>query len=190
MIIEAGLIGVGLAMDALAVSMSDGLLLKKDRLRMAVTIALFFGVFQALMPAAGYFLGSILETIIERFAPFVALALLAFIGTKMLISGLRKKGKDGKEAMRLTLPMLAVQALATSIDAFMVGVSFVAMGYGYLELLFAVLTIGGVTFAISLAGALLGKRFSGILGNKAEVVGGAVLIAIGIKVFLEGVGVL
>ena len=189
MIPEVLLIGLGLSMDALAVSMCDGLALKKDKVKIGLLIALFFGVFQALMPVIGFLVGSLLASFLKRFAPYVALVLLGFIGVKMLWEGAKEKeGRDVKTA--LTIPVLAIQAVVTSIDALMVGVSFVARGYAHHQLFLAAALIGGVTFAISFIGVLLGGRFGKLLGSKAEIAGGVVLILIGIKVFLEGIGVL
>jgi len=192
MIAQTLLIGAGLSMDAFAVSLCNGLTLNKDKVKTGLVIALFFGAFRAIMPMIGYFIGNLLEFFVKQFASYVALALLGFIGAKMLIEGIRKKDEKSECAVKesLAIPVLAVQAVATSIDALMVGVSFVAMGYNYNQLFLAAALIGGVTFVISFCGVMLGERFGCLLGNKAEIVGGIVLILIGLKVFLDGVGVL
>lgn len=180
---ELFLIAVGLSMDAFAVAISDGLMIK--RRRTALLAAALFGLFQAAMPAAGYLLGAGFAGIISRWDHFFALAVLGFIGGKMVIESASelKSGKTEQSVQRtLTFPMLLAQAAATSIDALIVGVTFAAIGA---EIIPAAVFIGAVTFAVSLLGALGGRRFGLLLGTKATLIGGLVLIGIGIKTVIE-----
>lgn len=188
-IAELLLIAVGLSMDAFAVSIGNGLSMKKSSPKAALAIAFSFGLFQALMPTAGYFLGSAFESVIKEFDHYIALIFLGFIGGKMIFDGIkelrqRKKG-EGEEAkeFKLSFAALMIQAVATSIDALIVGVSFAALPE--VNIWVAVTLIGVTTFIISLFGVFFGKKFGQILGSKAEVLGGLILVGIGIKVFVE-----
>ena len=189
--LELLLLAIGLAMDAFAVSIGNGLSMKKQNPKAALAIAFSFGLFQALMPTLGYFLGSAFEDIIRRFDHFIALIFLGFIGGKMIYDGIKeliadKKGKTEElPEFRLTFGKLLIQAIATSIDALIVGVSFAALPD--VNIWTAVLLIGTVTFAISLIGVFSGKKFGQLLGSKAEIFGGIILVGIGLKVFIEHV---
>ncbi|MDD6734993.1 MAG: manganese efflux pump MntP family protein [Clostridiales bacterium] len=178
------LIGIGLAMDAFSVSVTDGIVLKKPSFPQAAKIALFFGAFQFIMPCIGYLLGSAFASYIQASDHWIAFILLAFIGGKMLFEAIR--GNDDGEEIKnpLSFSTLLVLAVATSIDALAVGVTFATVNA---PLLFASSIIGTVTFVISLAGVFLGSRFGNLFGNKAEIAGGLVLIGIGIKIFAEHV---
>lgn len=188
-IIELLLIAVGLSMDAFAVSIGNGLSMKKSRPKEAAAIAVSFGLFQALMPTAGYFLGSAFESVIKEFDHYIALIFLGFIGGKMIFDGIkelrqRKKGEGEKaKEFKLSFGALMIQAVATSIDALIVGVSFAALPD--VNIWVAVSLIGVTTFIISLFGVFFGKKFGQLLGSKAEVLGGLILVGIGIKVFVE-----
>lgn len=189
---ELLLLAVGLAMDAFAVSIGNGLSMKKSDPKAALAIALSFGVFQALMPTAGYFLGSAFETLISRFDHYIALIFLGFIGGKMIFDGikeLRESKKEGGEKeerpFKLSFGTLMIQSVATSIDALIVGVSFAALPN--VNIWTAVVLIGVITFAISLVGVFSGKKFGQLLGSRAEVFGGLILVGIGLKVFIEHV---
>lgn len=188
-IVELLLIAVGLSMDAFAVSIGNGLSMKKSDLKAAVAIAFSFGLFQALMPTAGYFLGSAFEEVIREFDHYIALIFLGFIGGKMIFDGIkelrqRKKGESKEEKeFKLSFAALMIQAVATSIDALIVGVSFAALPD--VNIWAAVSLIGVTTFVISLLGVFFGKKFGQLLGSKAEVFGGLILVGIGIKVFVE-----
>ena len=177
------LIGVSLSMDALAISIANGLSLKPFRLRCALWMGVYFGLFQFLMPLLGYFLGNTVSGYIDAFGPYISFFLLAFIGGKMLLDGVRGGEEDGMAA--LSHPKLLVMAVATSIDALAVGVTFAFMED--FSLLPSCAMIGCTTFAISLMGALLGSRIPGISGKKAGILGGIVLIAIGVKLLLEAI---
>lgn len=188
-IIELFLIAVGLSMDAFAVSIGNGLSMKKNQPKAALTIALSFGLFQALMPTLGYFLGTAFEQVIREFDHYIALVFLGFIGGKMIFDGIKelrskKKGEEAEEkGFKLSFGTLMIQAVATSIDALIIGVSFAALPD--VNIWAAVVLIGITTFAISLVGVFFGKKFGQLLGSKAEVFGGIVLVAIGVKVFVE-----
>ncbi len=188
-IIELFLIAVGLSMDAFAVSIGNGLSMKKSSPKAALAIAFSFGLFQALMPTAGYFLGSAFEDIIKDFDHFIALIFLGFIGGKMIFDGIKelrakKRGEEEEEKpFKLSFGTLMIQAVATSIDALIVGVSFAALPD--VNIWAAVVLIGITTFTISLVGVFFGKKFGQLLGSKAEVLGGIILVGIGLKVFIE-----
>ena len=179
------LIGISLSMDAFAVSVTNGLTLRPFKLRYALWMGLYFGFFQFLMPLLGFLLGSTVSGYITALGPYISFFLLAFIGGKMLFDAL-SPGKDEDEGMTsLSHKRLLLLALATSIDALAVGVSF-AFQEG-LRLLPACALIGCTTFVISFCGALLASRIPGIKGKKAGILGGVVLIGIGVKLLVEGV---
>ena len=187
-ITELLLISVGLAMDAFSVSVCKGLSMKKLNLKGGVITALFFGVFQAVMPVIGYSLGSRFTSAISSFSHWVSFGLLAIIGGKMIYEAL--KGDDGSEEgkeYRLDIKELFLLAIATSIDALAVGIVFAAQKT---DLLFSVTMIGVITFALSLAGVFIGHRFGSKYEKKAEIAGGIILILIGLKLLLEGLGVI
>ncbi len=180
------LIGVGLSMDAFAVSVTNGLTIPHYKCRHAAITAAYFGFFQGLMPLLGWLLGSTVSHIISAWGPYVSFFLLAFIGVKMVIESLRDD--DGRPEATLRHSRLAVMAIATSLDALAVGVSFAFMPD--VSLVPACLLIAAVTFAICFAGGLLGSRVPGISTKAAGVLGGVVLCGIGIKLLLEGIGVI
>jgi putative Mn2+ efflux pump MntP len=182
------LIGVGLSMDAFAVSVTNGLTLKNFRWKHAVLMGLYFGGFQFLMPVIGYVLGSTVSGYVNAYAPYISFFLLAFIGGKMLVEALKKKcdQEDCSGMERLSHGRLLVMAVATSIDALAVGVSF-ALTPPDMNFLAACGLIGCTTFVISALGATLGSRIPGVNGKTAEIVGGVVLLGIGVKLLLEGI---
>ena len=177
------LIGVGLSMDAFAFSVTNGLTLRPFRVRDGVWMGLYFGAFQFLMPLLGYLLGSTVSRYVDAFGPYISFFLLAFIGGRMALDALRN-GPEEAGMTALSHPKLLLLAVATSIDALAVGVSFVFMED--VALLPGCALIGCTTFVLSLSGALLGSRIPGISGKKAGLLGGAVLIAIGVKLLAEG----
>lgn len=188
-------LGAGLAMDACAVSMSNGLAEPKMKLGKIFTIAGFFGVFQIIMPIFGYLAVTVLSaTLGENFTrifgylvPWIALTLLLILGIKMIVEGI-KEGKDSNKeneesVKKLTIGGLFVQAIATSIDALSVGVI-----YGNvipLEAYTTFLIFGIVTFGISVAAVFIGKKFGTIFSNKATIAGGIILCAIGLEIFFS-----
>ena len=186
------LIGVGLSMDAFAVSMRQGVSMKKLDLRRAALIALFFGGFQALMPLLGFALGSTFASAVT-IGPWIAVSLLFILGVKMLIEGIRDKDETPSEAG--TIGRLFVLAIATSIDAFAVGVSFsmqegiVWFGTGT-SIFTAIVLIGVTTFVLSLIGVMIGNRFGLKYHRAATILGGVILVLIGVKILLEALGIL
>ncbi len=186
------LIGVGLSMDAFAVSMCQGVTMKKLNLRRALLIALFFGAFQALMPLIGFALGSTFASAI-RLGPWIAFGLLVLLGAKMLFEGIRDKGEEPSEFG--TIGKLFLLAIATSIDAFAVGVTFsmqegIVWLSGGTSIFLAVSLIGATTFILSLFGVWIGNRFGLRYHRIATIFGGVVLVLIGVKILLEALGVL
>ena len=188
-LISLGL-GVGLAMDACAVSMSNGLNEPNMKFGKAFLMAAMFGFFQALMPMIGWVCVSFVVERFERFAkwvPIIALVLLAIIGGKMLYDGIKNKDDGDKNSRKLTFGVLIVQAIATSIDALSTGFSLVDIaGSNVWNALLSVGIIALVTFGICIGSVYLGKKFGTKLGNKAQIVGGVILIAIGLEIFIKG----
>lgn len=185
-IVEIILLGVSLAMDAFAVSICKGLAMKKATIRNAVIVGLWFGVFQALMPSIGYFLGAAFAGYIASFDHWVAFILLALIGGNMIKEAL--SGDEDEEAdASLAFKGMLVLAIATSIDALAVGVTFAFLN---VNLLLAVSLIGVITFVISYVGVKLGAVFGTKYQSRAELAGGIILILIGVKILLEHLGIL
>lgn len=182
------LLGVGLAMDAFSVSMANGLRQPEmSRGRMAGIAGIFAG-FQAAMPLAGWVC---VHTVLEAFRafegviPWIALVLLGYIGGKMLWEGLRGGEETGAAASALTLGAVMMQGVATSIDALSVG--FTIAEYGLAMALVCAALIAAVTFVLCYAGIGIGKKFGTKLAGKASVLGGVILIAIGLEIFVTGV---
>ena len=182
-------IGVGLSMDAFAVALCKGLGMKRVNYRHALVIALFFGMFQALMPVIGWALGTQFERFITPIDHWIAFCLLAFIGGKMLLDAVRNEGckECGEYRERLDLRELLILAVATSIDALAVGITFAFL---HVDIVLSATIIGIITFAISFAGVVVGNRFGARFERPATIVGGAVLVLIGVKILLEHLGVL
>ena len=184
--LNSALLGVGLAMDAFSVSMANGLHDPKMSVKRMYIIAGTFGVFQAMMPMTGWIcVHTIVELFssFEAFIPWIALILLAYIGGKMLLEGIR--GEEAEEAAELSAGALFMQGVATSIDALSVG--FTISEYGWLMALAASLIIALVTFVICMAGLRIGKKFGTKLSGKASILGGVILIGIGLEIFISGV---
>lgn len=185
------LIGIGLAMDAFSVSLANGLnepSMKKPKITL---VSGTFAVFQALMPLIGWFCVHSVASLFsafEKLIPWIALILLGFIGGKMLAEGIKeyKCRKDGGDEcpvpQKLTVTALLVQGVATSIDALSVG--FTISDYNLLQAVVCALLIAAVTFAICFAGVLLGKKFGTALAGKSSIFGGAILIFIGLEIFI------
>ena len=190
-LLEIFLIGIGLSMDAFAVAICKGLAMPdKVHKKSALLIALYFGVFQALMPALGWVLGSQFARYVTRLAPWIAFVLLAWIGGSMIRESLSQGEEDGKpEPAELRHRELLMLAVATSIDALAVGVSF-SMVELSVSIGTAAALIGCTTFAISVGGVFVGHIFGAKYKNRAEFVGGAILVLIGLKILLEHFGVL
>lgn len=183
-VLTSALLGVGLAMDAFSVSLANGLQepgMSKGRM---CAIAGVFGGFQALMPMVGWLCVHTVLRYFEafaRFIPFIALALLAYIGGKMVLEGL---GGQAAEALEVGTGALLLQGIATSIDALSVG--FTIAEYRLAAALGCSAIIAAVTFVLCLLGLSLGKRFGTKLSGKANLLGGVILIAIGLKIFFDG----
>lgn len=181
------LLGIGLAMDAFSVSLANGLnepAMKKGKM---CGIAGVFAAFQAIMPMIGWIcVHSLLRyfKMFEKCIPWIALILLLFIGGKMLKEGLTSKG-DEIETSKISVGDLLIQGVATSIDALSVG--FTIAEYGLIMAIVCALIIAIVTFLICSAGLIIGKKFGTKLADKATVLGGAILIAIGLEIFITGV---
>lgn len=181
------LLGAGLAMDAFSVSLANGLANPRMKRSSMCGIAGVFAFFQFAMPMIGWIC---VHTIVqyfksfERLIPWIALALLGYIGGKMLIEGIRGGEESGGSA-KLTFSVLLVQGVATSIDALSVG--FTISDYGFVMALVCSLIIAAVTFAICMTGILLGRAFGTKLAGKAGILGGTILILIGIEIFVTGI---
>lgn len=189
-LLEIFLVGIGLSMDAFAVSICKGLAMPAVNKKQALLIGAYFGVFQALMPLAGWLLGSQFARHVTKLAPWIAFVLLAWIGGSMLRESLSKKEEDEEvEPVELRHKELFLLAVATSIDALAVGVSF-SMVELSVSIGAAAALIGCTTFAISVGGVFVGHIFGARYKNRVEFVGGAILILIGVKILLEHFGVL
>ena len=185
--IELLLIGVGLAMDAFAVSICKGLAMRKVNKKQAVIIGLFFGGFQALMPLIGWSLGSQFESYITNIDHWIAFILLAFIGGKMLLEAVKPEEDVEIEQMDppLDIKEMFLLAVATSIDALAVGITFAFLDYPIVE---AISIIGITTFIISVGGVYVGNFFGNKYKNKAEFAGGLILVLIGLRILLSHLG--
>ena len=189
-LLEIFLVGIGLSMDAFAVATCKGLAMPTINRKQTLLIAAYFGVFQALMPLTGWLLGSQFARHVTKMAPWIAFVLLAWIGGNMIRESLSKKEEDEEvESAELRHKELFMLAIATSIDALAVGVSF-SMVELTIPIGAAAALIGCTTFAISVGGVFVGHIFGARYKNRAEFVGGAILILIGVKILLEHFGVL
>ena len=181
-------LGVGLAMDAFSVSVANAISdpsMKRNRM---LGIAGCFAAFQTAMPLLGWLCVRFIRELFQSFSriiPWIALILLLFLGGKMLLEGLQKKKDTSSEPVSLSFGALLLQGIATSIDAASTG--FVISDYTFPYALIASLIIGAVTMLICLGGLLLGRRFGNRLSNHASILGGIILIAIGIEIFLKGI---
>ena len=180
------LIALGLSMDAFAVSVSNGLCYKNFKKEQALISSLTFGIFQGLMPTIGFFAGTLFFNTISKLDHWIALILLGYIGGNMIFDAIKElKAKDSStecSTKNYVLKTLLLQALATSIDALAVGISFAALK---LNIITAASLICGVTFICCLIGSLIGKKFGHLLQEKAKIFGGIVLVLIGLKIFIE-----
>ena len=176
-------IALGLSMDAVAVSLASGCSAGKGKVepRRALLLAFLFGLFQTLMPVAGWLAGLAFKRIIAAVDHWLAFILLAFIGGKMILESRRGEARPPGDG-RLGLPVMLGLALATSIDALAVGLSFSLLA---IDIVMPVLLIGLVTFCLSLLAVFAGQRFGSCLAGKAEALGGVILIAIGLKILVE-----
>ena len=187
-IINSILLGIGLAMDAFSVSMTNGLNEPKMKILRMNMIAGVYALFQFIMPMIGWVC---IHTIVvyfhsfDKFIPWIALILLAYIGGKMLIEGIKNKDEEIESDRKLPFITLIIQGIATSIDALSVG--FTIADYKLLSAIMASLIIAIVTFGICMIGLLIGKKIGTKLNNKAAILGGIILIGIGIEIFVKNI---
>ena len=182
---ELFLIAVGLSMDAFAVAVCKGLNMRRINYRHTFLIALFFGGFQALMPVIGWLLGTQFEKYITSFDHWIAFVLLAFIGGKMIYESCGDEDECGCDT--LSLRELTLLAIATSIDALAVGITFAFLG---VSIIGSASLIGVTTFVLSAVGVCIGNRFGSRWKSRAEFAGGVILVLIGVKILLEHLEVL
>lgn len=173
-------LAIGLAMDAFSVSITRGLTLKCN-IKYALIIAIFFGGFQALMPLLGWFSGIQLQSIVSALAPWIAFLLLLGIGIKMIYESFYA---DEDVCKVFSLKELLILSVATSIDAFAVGVTFAILNT---PIITPIIVIGLVTFILSFIGVYIGKNIGHLFENKIEILGGIILIALGFKILLENI---
>ena len=190
-LLELALIGVGLSMDAFAVSICKGLSMRKVDKKYMLVLAAFFGGFQALMPTLGWLLGSQFQSYITAIDHWIAFILLALIGGKMILDVIKEKGENEEvcpdDSVRIDLREFFLLAVATSIDALAVGITFAFL---QVKLASSVTIIGCITFCFTVAGVLIGNVFGTKFKDKATILGGIILIGIGVKILLEHLGIL
>ncbi len=184
-IIELLLIAIGLAMDAFAVSICKGLAMKRMNWKKAVIVGIYFGVFQALMPVIGYFLGTTFENLVTKIDHWIAFILLVLIGGKMIKEAFDNNAEGYSDSVNFKT--MLVLAIATSIDALAVGITFAFL---QTNIVLAVILIGIVTFILSIVGVKIGNQFGIKYEKRAEIIGGIILILIGIKILLEHLGII
>lgn len=184
-VLELLLLSVGLAMDAFAVSVCKGISMKKMNWKKAIIIGLYFGGFQALMPTVGYFLGAAFQSLITSIDHWIAFILLGIIGGGMI----KESFGDDEENRNddVSFKTMIVLAIATSIDALAIGITF---AFFNVNLVLAISLIGIITFILSVFGTKIGNRFGNKYEKKAEFLGGVILVLLGIKILLEHLGVI
>ncbi len=185
-IIETSLIAVGLAMDAFSVAICKGLSMKKFDLKKAIIIALYFGIFQGVMPIIGFLLGNTFVETIEKYDHWIAFVLLVIIGVNMIREAF---DKDDCETTNDSVDFKSMiwLAIATSIDALTVGITF---SFLKVNIWFAALLIGIITYVLSVIGVMIGNKFGVKYKAKAEVAGGIILVLMGIKILVEHLGII
>lgn len=183
-LLEIILISIGLAMDAFAVAVCKGLAMKHGSTKKGVIIALYFGIFQALMPFIGYILGIKFEKAIESLDHWIAFILLSAIGINMIKESI--KNEENNMDDDVSFKSMFILALATSIDALAVGVTFAFLK---VKIIIPLILIGIITFVISFLGVKIGNKFGSKLKNKSEILGGIILIIMGLKILLDHLGV-
>lgn len=184
-IIELLLIAIGLSMDAFAVSVCKGLATQKLAPKHYLITGLWFGGFQALMPTIGYFLGSTFEQYITSIDHWIAFILLAVIGINMIKESFSDEAEDCNDCF--AIKTMLIMAIATSIDALAIGITFAFMIKNFAYLIFAVTAIGVITFLLSALGIKIGNAFGTRYKSKAELAGGIILVLIGVKILIEGI---
>ncbi len=181
-ITELILLAIGLSMDASAVSISNSLCINKITIKHILQMALMFALFQGIMPLIGYFAANNFESVINRFDHWIAFGLLSIIGGKMLHEAIKAEIEQECSLFALTFRLLFVQAIATSIDALAVGVGLSALN---VNIFYSIAIISAITFICCTIAILVAKRFGNLLGKRAGIAGGIILIAIGLKIFIE-----
>lgn len=177
------LISIGMAMDSFAVSVCKGLSIRKAGIPEGVKCGIYFGGFQALMPVIGYYLGRLFADLIVKIDHWIAFILLLFIGLQMIRESRETENVDD----RMDVKTMLILAVATSIDALTIGIT---LAFINVNIWIVVTSIGVVTFMFSLVGVLIGRRVGSVLGNKAKIIGGLILIYLGTKILLEHLGVI
>ena len=185
--IELLLLAVGLSMDAFAVAVCAGLTMTKAVMKKSLIVGLYFGAFQAVMPLIGYMAASIFADRIETYDHWIAFVLLCFLGGKMIVGSLKKENCSEEKETSLKPAKMLPFALATSVDALAVGVSFAFLR---VDIVPAISFIGVTAFLLSAAGVKIGNMFGARFKSKAELAGGVILVLIGVKILLEHVGVI
>lgn len=191
-IIEIIIIGIVLAMDASAVCLGECVGSKKVNKKYIIVMALTFGAFQGLMTVIGFLLGNAFSVFLNRYAPYVGLSVLGFLGVKMIFTkndeikviDIDDFGKEDEEDKKINLKFLMLEGIATSIDALLIGFELVVFN---VNIYLAISIIVIVTFVLCVIFSLIGKKFGNILGNKGNIVGGIILVVLGIKIFIEGI---
>lgn len=178
-------LAVGLAMDACVISMGNGLSNINISKKKIIIMAFTFALFQAIMPMLGYLIGYAILDYIYSYIPYIALFLLTIVGYKMIIDGIKHSENKEKNTKPFTFWGLITQAFATSIDALSIGITFAS--YNILMVIISTIVIALITFFMCLLGVFLGKKFGIILGNKAEILGGIILIIIGLEIFVVSI---
>ena len=188
-LLDIVLLAVSLSMDAFAVSLCKGLAMEKLKARHCITVGAWFGAFQALMPLLGYLLGSTFADRITSIDHWIAFVLLVLIGGNMIREAFGEDGEEHEEEMDapLRIKEMFLLAIATSIDALAVGVTFAFLKYPIVE---SIIIIGCTTFVLSIIGVYVGNVFGNKYEKKAQIAGGIILIGIGIKILLEHLGVI
>ena len=181
---EIILISISLAMDAFAVSICKGLSMQKMNWKKAIIIGLYFGIFQALMPTIGYFLGVGFESLVTTIDHWIVFILLAFIGGNMIKESFSEEEFCDSD---LSFQSMIILAVATSIDALAVGITFAFLE---INIILAISLIGIITFILSIIGVKIGNRFGNKYESKAELAGGLILILIGLKILLEHLNII
>ena len=184
-IIELLLLSIGLGMDAFAVAICKGISMKKMDLKKTLIIGLYFGGFQAIMPVIGFFLGSTFENIITNYDHWIAFFLLLIIGGNMIKESFSKESENICDDV--SFKTMIVLAIATSIDALAVGITF---SFLKVNIMLAITLIGIITFFLSIIGTKVGNKFGDKYENKSEFIGGIILILLGLKILLEHLGIL
>ena len=184
-LISTFLVAVALAMDAFSVSMTKGFTQKQLTTSQILYYGLFFGGFQALMPILGYFCGNVIAGIVESLAPIIGFILLLAIGLNMIRESLT--GDDEEITDHFSFREVTLLAIATSIDAFAVGITYAVLKT---DIVIPVIMIGVTAFIFTIIGLYLGKKIGNYFGDKFEILGGVILILLGVKILLEGLGIL